>query len=60
MSGASFMIPLNEFTNEKLFSQTRLPTEEAKTLLPDCYRRPDFFELESEKIFRNAWVMCRL
>lgn len=50
------MIPISEFTEEKLFSKTRLPTEEASTLMPDCYRRADFFELESQKIFANAWV----
>lgn len=50
------MIPISEFAQETIFSRTRLPTEEASTLEPDCYRRRDFFELESHKVFAHTWV----
>jgi choline monooxygenase len=44
------------FTREDTYGATRLPVEQASTLIPDAYTSEDFFELEQERLFAASWV----
>ena len=46
----------NIFTQEETYSQSRLPVDQASTLIPAAYTTPEFFALEQEKVFSNGWV----
>jgi choline monooxygenase len=45
-----------DFTDERLYEDTRLPVESSSTLIPDAYTSPEFFALEQEKVFATGWV----
>ena len=42
------------FTKTDTYRKTRLPVEQASTLIPDAYTSDDFFALEQENIFQTA------
>ena len=44
------------YLREETYAATRAPVEEARTLLPDAYRAPAFFDLEQERVFAGTWV----
>lgn len=44
------------FTREDTYRRTRLPVEQASTLIPDAYTSPEFFALERERVFTTGWV----
>ena len=46
----------NIFTQAETYSQSRLPVDQASTLIPAAYTTPEFFALEQEKVFSNEWV----
>jgi choline monooxygenase len=48
------------FTDEDVYSQTRLPVDLASTLIPDAYCSPEFFALEQERVFASSWVAVGL
>lgn len=48
--------PMSAFTAESTYRATRLPVEQASTLVPDAYRSPEFFALERELVFAGGWV----
>jgi len=43
----------NIFTQAETYSQSRLPVDQASTLIPAAYTTPEFFALEQEKVFSN-------
>ena len=57
---------MNNFTAQRLATQSftqpdtyrlsRLPVDQASTLIPDAYTAAAFFALEQEKVFANGWV----
>ena len=49
-------LPTNAYTQPETYSLSRLPVNQASTLIPDAYTAADFFALEQEKIFATAWV----
>jgi choline monooxygenase len=44
------------FTTPGFYQKTRLPVESATTLPPEVYRSPEYFGLESERLFGKSWV----
>lgn len=44
------------FTDERLYTGTRLPVELSSTLIPDAYTSPEFFALEQERVLATSWV----
>ena len=50
-------LPTESFTQSDTYKQSRLPVDQASTLIPDAYTADDFFALEQEKIFANSWVV---
>jgi choline monooxygenase len=46
----------DDFTDERTYRHTRLPVEQASTLIPDAYTSPEFFALEQEKVFATGWI----
>jgi choline monooxygenase len=48
------------FTDEDVYSQTRLPVDLASTLIPDAYCSPEFFALEQDRVFASSWVAVGL
>jgi choline monooxygenase len=44
------------FTREDTYAATRLPVEQASTLIPDAYTSEEFFELEQDRVFARSWV----
>jgi choline monooxygenase len=46
----------DQFTDACTYRQTRLPVEQASTLIPDAYTSPEFHALEQEKIFATGWI----
>ena len=49
-------IPTLAFTQPETYRLSRLPVDQASTLIPDAYTAPEFFALEQEKVFANGWV----
>ena len=49
-------LPTEVYTQPETYSLSRLPVDQASTLIPDAYTAADFFALEQEKIFATAWV----
>lgn len=49
-------LPVEAFTDEATYRETRLPVDLAATLIPDAYTSPEFFELERERVFASSWV----
>src|SRR5919106_6408290 len=49
-------IPPAAFTREETYGATRLPVDQASTLIPDAYTSPDFHALELDRIFGRSWV----
>jgi choline monooxygenase len=45
----------NIFTQAETYSQSRLPVDQASTLIPAAYTTPEFFAIEQEKVFSNGW-----
>lgn len=46
----------DQFADERTYRHTRLPVEEAATLIPDAYTSPEFYALEQEKVFATSWI----
>ena len=49
-------LPSHVYTQPETYGLSRLPVDQASTLIPDAYTAADFFALEQEKIFATAWV----
>jgi len=49
-------LPTHVYTQPETYCLSRLPVDQASTLIPDAYTAADFFALEQEKIFATAWV----
>jgi len=49
-------LPTESFTQPDTYRQSRLPVDQASTLIPDAYTANEFFALEQEKIFASSWV----
>jgi len=49
-------LPTHVYTQPETYGLSRLPVDQASTLIPDAYTAADFFALEQEKIFSTAWV----
>lgn len=49
-------VPAAAFTREATYGATRLPVDQASTLIPDAYVSPEFHALELDRIFGRSWV----
>src|SRR5438067_12985703 len=49
-------VPAAAFTDESTYAATRLPVDEASTLIPDAYVSDAFHALEQERVFARSWV----
>ena len=49
-------VPAAAFTDPATYAATRLPVDEATTLIPDAYVSDDFHLLERERVFARSWV----
>jgi choline monooxygenase len=49
-------LPVEAFTDEATYRETRLPVDSAATLIPDAYTSAGFFALEQERVFATSWV----
>ncbi|MGI8861808.1 MAG: aromatic ring-hydroxylating oxygenase subunit alpha [Gaiellaceae bacterium] len=49
-------VPAAAFTREETYGATRLPVDQASTLIPDAYTSPEFHALELQQIFARSWV----
>jgi len=49
-------IPPAAFTRAETYGATRLPVDQASTLIPDAYTSPEFHALELDRIFGRSWV----
>jgi choline monooxygenase len=49
-------VPPDAFGDAATYAATRLPVEEASTLIPDAYVSEEFHALERERIFARSWV----
>ncbi len=48
--------PVADYTSEGTYRSTRLPVDQASTLIPDAYTAQEFFKLEQELVFATSWV----
>jgi choline monooxygenase len=46
----------SDFLREETYRATRLPVDQASTLIPDAYTSPEFQALELDRIFGGSWV----
>ncbi len=44
-------LPTDSYTKMDTYRQTRLPIDQASTLIPDAYTSDNFFALEQAKVF---------
>ena len=44
------------YSRKATYNMSRLPVEQASTLIPDAYTAAEFFSLEQEKVFASGWV----
>lgn len=44
------------FTSAETYRATRLPVDQASTLIPDAYTSSDFHALELDRVFGHSWV----
>src|SRR5947209_1144146 len=44
------------FTLEETYRATRLPVDRARTLNPEAYRSPDYYDVERQRVFSEGWV----
>lgn len=49
-------IPPPAFTLEETYRATRLPVDQASTLIPDAYVCSEFHALELDRVFGRSWV----
>jgi choline monooxygenase len=49
-------VPAAAFTCEETYAATRLPVDQASTLIPDAYVSEEFRALELERVFGRSWV----
>lgn len=49
-------VPPAAFTREETYRATRLPVDQASTLIPDAYTSPEFYALELDRIFGRSWM----
>ncbi len=49
-------MPGVDYTCEETCRPTRLPVEQATTLIPDAYRDPAFASVERDRVCRRSWV----
>lgn len=49
-------IPAEAFTEASTYAATRLPVDQASTLIPDAYVSEEFHALERELVFARSWV----
>src|SRR6476659_596507 len=45
-----------DYTSEVTYQSTRLPVEQATTLIPIAYRCQDFYRIEQERVWAGGWV----
>jgi len=44
------------YTDEATYAATRLPVEQATTLIPDAYRSDAFYAVEQDRVWARSWV----
>jgi choline monooxygenase len=49
-------LPVEAYTDEATYRETRLPVDLASTLIPDAYTAPGFFDVERERVFAGSWI----
>jgi phenylpropionate dioxygenase-like ring-hydroxylating dioxygenase large terminal subunit len=49
-------VPVEAFTDPSTYAATRLPVNQASTLIPDAYTSEEFHALERELVFARSWV----
>jgi choline monooxygenase len=49
-------IPSDAYTREETYAATRLPVDQASTLIPDAYVSAEFHAFERDRIFGRSWV----
>jgi choline monooxygenase len=49
-------VPPSEFTRGETYAATRLPVDQASTLIPDAYVSEEFRALELDRVFGRSWV----
>jgi len=49
-------VPVEAFSQASTYAATRLPVDQASTLIPDAYTSEEFHALERERIFARSWV----
>ncbi|MDQ3672280.1 MAG: Rieske (2Fe-2S) protein, partial [Actinomycetota bacterium] len=49
-------MPVAAFAREETYRATRLPVDQASTLIPDAYVSPEFHALELDRVFGRSWV----
>lgn len=47
---------MSRYTERTTYAKTRLPVDEAVTLIPDAYRSEEFFRVEQERVWSRSWV----
>ena len=53
-------VPVEAFTDPATYAATRLPVNQASTLIPDAYTSEEFHVLERELVFARSWVPVAL
>lgn len=48
----------SRYLEESTYANTRLPTEQAKSIDPSAYTSDEFFELEKKQVFQRNWVVA--
>ena len=46
----------HHYLSEDTYKNTRLPTEQATSLIPNAYTEKEFFDLEQKQVFGRNWV----
>jgi len=49
-------VPVEAFSDPSTYAATRLPVNQASTLIPDAYTSEEFHALERERVFARSWV----
>ncbi|MGH8792054.1 MAG: aromatic ring-hydroxylating oxygenase subunit alpha, partial [Stackebrandtia sp.] len=53
--------PVADYADERWYASVRAPAGRARTLNPQAYRTPAFFEAERSQVFARSWVaVCHL
>src|ERR671925_495157 len=46
----------SRFTDPATYSATRMPVDQAMTLIPEAYRCNEFYQIEQERVWSRSWV----